>query len=73
MLFYDERYSMQKKRPISFKVDENLADEFLQVAKSNNRTMALLFRDYMVEYIRQNKQNPALNFDNIAKVKDLTP
>lgn len=45
------------EREVAYKVrlDEELRDAFLRVAEANDRTGAQLVRDFMREYIAENK------------------
>ncbi len=45
----------------TFRVDENLKDEFTAVAKARDRNGAQLLRDFMRDFIRQQKD--AMEYD----------
>ncbi|WP_103034729.1 ribbon-helix-helix protein, CopG family [Moraxella sp. RCAD0137] len=48
--------SESKKTSITFRLDENLAKRFKEIAESNNRTQSLLLRDWIIEYVKKNQQ-----------------
>lgn len=52
----------QKKVAITFRIDENLAKQFKETAESNNRNQSLLLRDFVIDYIKKNRQ-ANLKFD----------
>lgn len=51
-----------KKVAITFRIDENLAKQFKEIAEQNNRNQSLLLRDFVIDYIKKNRQ-ANLKFD----------
>lgn len=47
----------KKTTAITFRIDENLAKQFKDIAEANNRTQSLLLRDFIIEYIKKNRQS----------------
>lgn len=45
--------SDKKLTSITFRIDENLAKQFKDIAEANNRTQSLLLRDFVIEYIKK--------------------
>lgn len=45
-----------KKTAITFRIDEHLAKQFKEIAELNNRNQSLLLRDFVIEYIKKNRQ-----------------
>ncbi len=41
---------------ISFRIDEDTAKAFKQIAQSNNRNQSILLRDWVIEYVKKHKQ-----------------
>lgn len=46
----------KKQTAITFRIDEDLAKQFKDIAESNNRTQSLLLRDFVIDYIKANRQ-----------------
>lgn len=42
------------EKTVTVRVNRGLADEFKRIAKSKNRSQALLIRDFMIEYVENN-------------------
>lgn len=40
----------------NMRADKNLLEQFKKAAKENNRTASQLLRDYMIDYIKKNRQ-----------------
>ncbi len=38
---------------ISFRIDEDTAKAFKQIAQSNNRNQSILLRDWVIEYVKK--------------------
>lgn len=47
----------KKQTAITFRIDEDLAKQFKEIAEDNNRTQSLLLRDFVIEYIKKNRQS----------------
>lgn len=47
----------KKQTSITFRIDEDLAKQFKEIAEDNNRTQSLLLRDFVIEYIKKNRQS----------------
>lgn len=45
-----------QKTTISLRLDKHTAQTFKEIAQANNRNQSLLIRDWIVEYIKKNKQ-----------------
>lgn len=48
--------SKNKKVAITFRIDEDLAKQFKEIAENNNRSQSLLLRDFVIQYIINNRQ-----------------
>ena len=46
-----------KQAAITFRIDADLAKQFKDIAKNNNRNQSLLLRDFVIEYVKANRQN----------------
>lgn len=46
----------KKQTAITFRIDEDLAKQFKEIAENNNRTQSLLLRDFVIDYIKSNRQ-----------------
>lgn len=47
----------KKQTAITFRIDEDLAKQFKEIAENNNRTQSLLLRDFVIDYIKKNRQS----------------
>lgn len=47
----------KKQTSITFRIDEDLAKQFKEISEDNNRTQSLLLRDFVIEYIKRNRQS----------------
>lgn len=41
---------------MSFKIDKQLRDQFVKIARQNNRNASQLLRDFVVSYVQENAQ-----------------
>lgn len=48
--------SEQKKRQLTVQMDNDLYESFKKVAQNNDRSMGLLIRDFVKDYIKKNAQ-----------------
>lgn len=48
------------KTSFTFRVETELHDAFMKIAQANDRTAALLLRDFMREYVRKHGQGDLL-------------
>lgn len=46
----------KKTTAITFRIDENLAKQFKEIAENNNRTQSILLRDWVIEYVKKHRQ-----------------
>lgn len=45
-----------EKTMISVRLDKPVAEAFKQIAQSNNRNQSILIRDWIIDYVKKNKQ-----------------
>lgn len=45
------------EKTVTIRVDRNIADQFKKIAKDNNRSQAMLIRDFMFDYVEKNQQD----------------
>ncbi len=52
------------KAVINFKVDEHLKSEFMNACKEDERSLSLVFREFMKSYLTNRKENNTLMSEN---------